>query len=608
MKQYLIAVFVLMLSVFVVSYAQNTATVSGTVFAVSGGNLQSVTVIACLLENDTCSDSRSSVQAISGGSSAKYQIADLEAGESYLMLAWKDVNTSGEVDAGDELGVYTQGAKPALVGPPAAGIDLRMAKFNGDLDALLAQAENNVASTPTPPAALPVTAAPPPAPTPSSSGLTISGRVQPRANSSLQGALVIAGVFVKDQLDLKNAKAARVDASGAFSINSLEKKRYGLFAWRDLDGDGLIGAKDEFSVYTSSGRVALATPPLSGVTLQFKAAGLTDYDAMRDLFLPASTTNPPPSSSAAPASAALSYAIPKNWQSTAGGGYTADFGKDEFPSRQGRLDMLIFAPRAKAGGLAAQTRAIWQLETKGTLDFENQKGAVFLRRTASGLNVGVTFGTLGSQDNSANDDRFRTLAYYSVLFVVETGTQVTPIFFKFTRAESSLGFQFSNAVREARPQMLEFMRGVKSVKPVTVPPLYVEKDFVGNWKETSGTYRATDWYNTSGFYSTSTYVQTAFTLKLNFKSGGTGQYFAQLTTVNTGAFNTQTEDEAMKWRISGDQIIIDRPKSGRKAIYQIFARGTDAAGKPLFLTDYLPGNPNVADLDASPEDTWVVDK
>ena len=570
--------------------------VSGNVFAVAGGNLQSVSVIACLLENDTCSDSRSVVQAINGGSSAKYQLADLEAGESYLMLAWKDVNASGEVDEGDELGVYTQGGKPALVAPPATGIDLRMAKFNGDLDALLAQAEDNAAVTP-PPAA--------PAPAPSSSGLTVSGRVQARAGGSLQGALVIVGVFVDDKLDLKNAKGSRVDANGAFSVTSLEKKRYGLFAWRDLDGDNAISAKDEFGVYSSSGRVALATPPLSGVTLQFKAAGLKDYDAMRDLFLPAPA--PTTSSNTAPSSSALTYTIPKNWQSTGVGDYVAEFGEESSLKAKGRLDVAIMASRAKAGNLATQTRAIWQAETKGTLDFENRKGAVFLRRTASGLNVGVTFGTIGSFDNSANDDRLRTLAYYSVLFVVETGTQVTPIFFKFTRAESSLGFQFSNAVREGRPQMLEFMRGVKSVKPVTVPPLYVEKDFIGKWKETSGTYSATNWYTQSGFYATSTYVQTAFTLKLNFQSGGVGDYFAQLTTVNTGAFNTQTNDERMKWRINGDQIILERPKSGQKSVVQLFGRGTDAAGNSVFL-NYNIGNSQMGDLDDSPKDTWVVDK
>ncbi len=590
----------LIVGLLVVRAQTGAATVSGNVFAVAGGDLQAVNVIACLLENDTCSDSRSVVQAINGGSSAKYQLSNLEAGESYLMLAWKDVNASGEVDEGDELGVYTRGGKPAMVAPPAAGIDLRMAKFSGDLDALLVQAEGNTAGTPAPVA-----------PAPTSSGLTISGRVQPRMGGSLQGALVIAGVFVNDKLDLKNAKGSRVDASGAFSVAGLEKKRYGLFAWRDLDGDNAISAKDEFGVYTSSsGRVALATPPLNGVTLPLKLAGLKDFDAMRDLFLPApaptTSSSTPSSSTTSSLSSAISYIIPKNWRSTGGGSYIAQFGEEDYSRRQGTLDVTVFPPRARSGNLATQTRAIWQLQTKGALDFQGQKGAVFLRRTASGLNVGVTYGTAVSFDNAANDANFPKLNTYSVLFAVETGAQVTPIFFKMTRAESSIGY--FTYEREGRPQMLEFMRGVKSLKPVTVPPLYVEKDFVSKWKETSGTYNATDWYNSSGFYSTSTYVQTAFTLKLNFKSGGVGQYFAQLTTVNTGAFNTKTEDETMKWRISGDQIIIDRPKTGRKNIYQMYGRGKDAAGNPVFLTDYLPGNPTIADLDSAPEDTWVVDK
>ena len=601
------AVFTVMLTLgLLVTKAQTgTATVSGNVFAVAGGNLQAVNVIACLLENDTCSDSRSSVQAINGGSSAKYQLANLEAGESYLMLAWKDVNASGEVDEGDELGVYTQGGKPALVAPPAVGIDLRMATFNGDLDALLAQAEETVTVTPPPPVASP----PAPVPAPASSGLTISGRVQARANGSVQGALVIAGVFVKDQLDLKNAKAARVEANGAFSITNLEKKRYGLFAWRDLDGNNAISDKDEFGVYISSNRVALATPPLSGVTLQFKAAGLKDYDAMRDLFLPTlapTTSISTPPNNTASASSAISYSIPKGWRSTGGGSYVSQFGEEDYSRSIGTLDVTIFAPRAKSGNLATQTRAIWQAETKGSLDHQGQKGAVFLRRTASGLNVGATFGTAGWFDNAAQDAQRPRLYTYSVLFVVETGAQVTPIFFKMTRAERSSNYL--TAERDGRPQMLELMRSVKSVKPVTVAALYVEKDFIGKWKETSGTYSATNWYTQSGFYATSTYVQTAFTLKLNFQSGGVGDYFAQLTTVNTGAFNTQTNDERMKWRINGDQIIVERPKSGQKTIYQLFNRGKDADGNTIFLTDSLYGNQTVADLDASPQDTWAVDK
>ena len=597
-----VALTILTFGLLVTRAQTGAATVSGTVFAVAGGNLQNVTVIACLLENDGCSDSRSSVQAMTGGSSARYQLTNLEAGESYLMFAWKDINASGEADAGDELGVYTRSGKPALIEPPATGIDLRMTKFSGDLDALLAQADDNTTAA----AAAPL---PAPSPAPSSSGLTITGRVQPRAGGVLKDTVVIAGVFVNDDIDPKNSKAARVDASGAFSIVGLEKRRYGLFAWRDLDGDGSIGVKDEFGVYAPSGRIALVTPPISGVTLQIKSGGYADLDALRDLFLPTpapTTSSGSVSSNVTAAGAALSYTIPKGWRSTGGGNYESEFGDERVSSGIGELDATIFAPRAKSGSLATQTRAIWQAETKGTLDFQGQKGAVFLRRTASGLNVGVTFGTIGSFENTGQPNNRAQLNIYTVLFVVETGAQVTPIFFKMTRAEQR--YLYLTSEKDGRPQMLEFMQSVKSVKSVTVPPLYVEKDFIGKWKQTSGTYRATDWYNSSGLYSTTTYLQSAFTGLLTFKSGGTGQYFTQLTIVNTNNANTRTEDEPMKWRISGDQIIIDRLKSGYKNIYQIYARGTDAAGNPVFLTDYLPGNQTITDLDASPEDTWVVDK
>ena len=106
---------------------------------------------------------------------------------------------------------------------------------------------------------------------------------------------------------------------------------------------------------------------------------------------------------------------------------------------------------------------------------------------------------------------------------------------------------------------------------------------------------------------TSTYVLSGLTSKLTFKSGGVGQYFSQLTIINSGVATTKTENEAMKWRISGDQIIVDRLESGFKNVYQLFGRGVDARGDPVFLTDYRPDK-TVADLDASPKDTWVVDR
>jgi uncharacterized protein (DUF2141 family) len=602
MRKLLTAVLVLFLAVGVVGSAQNAVAVTGTVYAVSGGNLQGVVVIACLLENDMCSDARSKASAIGGDQSIAYRLDDLEAGESYLMLAWKDVNGSGEADAGDEVGVYAQGGKPVLVVPPAAGINLRMAQFSGDLDALINQAED-ASSTPAPqPQQQQAPAAP------AQGGLTMTGRVLPNGPSSLNGTQVFAAIFANDQLDQTRTRGVRANTDGTFTIPNLERTRYALFAWRDANGDGRLGAGDEIGAYQSAGKPVLATPPLGNVTLQLRAYSSSAFDSVRDLFLPAQ----PASSSGASSgvsrttNGAVTYTIPAGWTGTGNGNFVAAFGKDDTIYRQGRLDMQVMPPRAKVGDLATQARAIWQAETKGSLDHQGQKGAAFVRRTASGLNVGVTFGTAGSFDNSANDKEFPKLSNYSVLFVVETGAQVTPIFFKLSRAETSLGYMTYE--REGRPLMLAFMRTVKSAKPVTVPPLYVEKDFVGKWKQTSGTYNATNWYTPNGVYSTSTWTSTGFTLLLTFKSGGSGHYFAQLTTVNTGIANTQKEDEPLRWRIVGDQILIERPGSGRKSIYQLYGRGKDARGDPVFLTDLMYNDQKVADLDASPEDTWVVNR
>jgi uncharacterized protein (DUF2141 family) len=571
------------------SEAQSNLSIAGTVFAASGSSVQNTVVIACLLENDDCSDSRSGVQQLSSnGSSATYQIGNLE-NATYLMLAWRDLNGSGEADAGDELGVYQQGGKPTLLKPPVSRVDLRLQAFNGDLNALLAQADA-VAPTPQPVSPAPV-----------SSTSSFTGRVLPQPNSSLVGTQVFAAIFVNDTFDTKRTKGVRVNDNGGFTLSNLENARYALFAWRDSSGDGNLGASDEIGVYTVNGKPVLVAPPLNNVTLQMRAYSSAEFNAVRDLFLPVAASTPGNA-----VNAVIGFKLPSGWRSTGGGNYVAAFGKDDTIYRQGKLDVTVFPPRAKNGTLLNQTRAIWKSETKGALDVTGQQGAVFARRLPSGLNVGVTFGTARIFDQSAQDRDYPKLSTYSVMFLVETGTQVTPIFFKMTRAESGLGYITYET--EGRPQMLEFMRSVKSLKTVTVPSLYTEKDLMGRWKETSGTYNATDWYNPSGTYSTSTWVSTAFTLRLDFRPGNVGRYFAQLTTVNTGVFNTRTEDEAMKWRIAGDQVIIERPAVKRQSVYQLYGIGKDARGKPVILTRFLSGNPTIADLDSSPEDTWVADK
>ena len=124
------------------AFSQNSGTVQGTVYALPGSTVSSAVVIACVVVNDTCSETLSKVATVQGtGSSGKYQLSNLGA-DSYLMLAWRDLNGTSDLDAGDEVGVYSQNGKAALVKAPASSIDMRLKAFTGDADALLVSTED----------------------------------------------------------------------------------------------------------------------------------------------------------------------------------------------------------------------------------------------------------------------------------------------------------------------------------------------------------------------------------------------------------------------------------------------------------------------------------
>jgi hypothetical protein len=133
--------------------AQSNLTFSGTVYATPNTSLDTAYVIACVIENGNCDDKRSKIVEVkSQGSSANFQLTRLENIE-YLLLAWRDTNGSGEIDAEDELGLYLRNGQPALLKPPASKLELRLKAFDGDLDAFLEQAETTaVAPTNTTPA------------------------------------------------------------------------------------------------------------------------------------------------------------------------------------------------------------------------------------------------------------------------------------------------------------------------------------------------------------------------------------------------------------------------------------------------------------------------
>lgn len=80
--------------------------IEGTVYAPAGGDVAGTVVIGCAWIDDGCDDQKSqAVQLSDSGASGDYTLEGLESGPTYLVLFWKDVNESGEVDDDDYVGV-----------------------------------------------------------------------------------------------------------------------------------------------------------------------------------------------------------------------------------------------------------------------------------------------------------------------------------------------------------------------------------------------------------------------------------------------------------------------------------------------------------------------
>jgi hypothetical protein len=274
-----------------ISSAQNNLSISGTVLARSGSSVQNVVVVACLIVNDNCDDAGSKYMQPSGqGSSVAYQIADLTA-QDYLMLAWRDVNNNQDIDQGDELGVYQKNGKVSQVRPPASSIDLLLTAFNGDIASVLEQADNSSTQPATTQSSISTIFN-----TASSSDFMLSGTVKPAKDSSLAGAIVLAGVWENGKYLQSKSKAVAINSSGGFSIAGLENIPYVLFAWRDLDKNGDVGASDEIAPFRMNGKLALATPPIINISLQLEQ-GDSSLNGLIILTQPNSSSASTPSAS-----------------------------------------------------------------------------------------------------------------------------------------------------------------------------------------------------------------------------------------------------------------------------------------------------------------------
>lgn len=579
-------------SVFTLGSSQNNLSVSGTVFALPGSNLENTAVIACLLVNDTCDTQHSGLQQLNAKTtSSRFQIANLE-NQDYLLLAWRDLNGNGEADAGDEVGVYQQGGKPAMLRPPANNLELRLARFAGDLDSLINQAEQPAAAA--------------------SSGLSLSGRVRPQAGSSLDGTQVFACVLATDWCDDAKTKGVNLNADGTFSIAGLERIPYLLFAWRDTDGDGSVSAADEIGVYATNGKPAKVAPPQSNLALTLKVGGLTDLEALRGNASPtvSTNTNANTSGNAVITNSPLRFTFSSVWRNTGNGSYEAIFGEESYTQRKGLIRVQVYPPLAKSGALLAQTRAVWQKESKGQYDQQGASGGLYVRRSQGGLNVGVTFGTLRKIENPNQEDRYNSiLAVYTVMFLVEHGNQVTPIFFILTRPNSSSDIYTTET--EGRGLMLEVMNTLKPKTNVAVSPLYTEANFIGKWKATSGSSLNTNWYSPStGAYVTSTFAASSFGQLMTFSKGGTGTYSQSLATSNNSGTTFQNQKGKIRWQLSGDFLALEMIDQGFKQYYQLYGIGKDDRGRPVILARFLyNGNAQTRDdLDGTPDKLWLVDE
>ena len=123
--------------------SQSSDSIQGIVYAVPGQDASNTVVIACVVVKDECSDTLSKLTVIKdSGPSVPYRLEGLGAGP-FLLIAWRDLNGTSALDAGDEVGVHSRDGKtPTPVTPPASRIDLRLKAFSGDLDSLLAKTED----------------------------------------------------------------------------------------------------------------------------------------------------------------------------------------------------------------------------------------------------------------------------------------------------------------------------------------------------------------------------------------------------------------------------------------------------------------------------------
>ncbi|PYE49422.1 hypothetical protein [Deinococcus yavapaiensis] len=222
-------------------------TLSGTVSAPSGGNVKGTHVIACFPKGDACDEQFSvGTQVTASGPHAAFSLTVKKAGE-YQLIAWKDMNGSGDMDDGDYSGFFSKAGSgtPGRVAAPGTNLAFSMtvrgrsSTSNGDR--------------------------------------SLSGTVEAPKGVNLEGTVVIACVVRGDGCDENASKMMALDVAGtkaSFKIEGLESSAYRLVAWKDVNRNEQFDDGDYVARLTSADGQALEVKaPRANIALRLAKVG-----------------------------------------------------------------------------------------------------------------------------------------------------------------------------------------------------------------------------------------------------------------------------------------------------------------------------------------------
>ncbi|WP_257457045.1 hypothetical protein [Archangium lipolyticum] len=235
------------------SSALAAGNISGTVSAPPGHDINGAMVVACKMSPKAECVQETAVGLlfdVEHGQQHTFELLNVPS-ERRFVMAWKDLNKNGEIDAGDLLGFYSSqkqgGQEMAMVTAPARNINIQM-KVHGGGGLLTGGG--------------------------SGGGSSLSGKVTAPKGQDVKGTLVIACVPAGGGCGdpTYSAQVAESGRSGSFSIQNVAPGSYQVIAWKDLNGNKEIDAADLVGAQTQNGAYAQVSPPAS-VNLELKLGG-----------------------------------------------------------------------------------------------------------------------------------------------------------------------------------------------------------------------------------------------------------------------------------------------------------------------------------------------